>query len=139
MCVAGVMFGRADLPQEYGVVINQDDTPGSFAHAVYSLAQQETSARALPCEPAADGKERLRLINPRIYVDDIHAVPLKISGDDKNSTIRKVVVTNTASALFANRLTNALEPLDQKVVFFGAGYGTDDTFMTPVGELYGVE
>ena len=33
----------------------------------------------------------------------------------------------------------AANPADFKAVFFGAAFGEGDTFVTPLGELYGVE
>ncbi|MGZ5174899.1 MAG: CHASE2 domain-containing protein [Burkholderiales bacterium] len=84
------------------------------------------------------------LINPRVYASGLCPVPLVVRKPDSASEKRAdtwcpLNDDPNSTQPFAQRLNSALKPLKNRVVFFGAGYGGDDTFLTPLGELYGVE
>lgn len=46
---------------------------------------------------------------------------------------------SNAGQSFADRFGCELTKADYRAVFFGAGFGESDTYLTPLGEVYGVE
>jgi hypothetical protein len=116
---AAVRFGDAKVPVEYGVVTKQYVDPDSLAQAAVA-AWGATVAGSVP----ANG---MRHIDPRKY--EAGLVPVAVGPD----------AAATRGAL-ARALTEAQRRgVGPVAVFFGAGYGEVDTFVTPLGELYGVE
>jgi hypothetical protein len=156
-----VRFGNADLPVEYGVVVNQFARGDSFAGAAHDLYDQlnpnrHTAAKqsALPVSAAhanatpatADmPKEReseLERINPRLYVSGILPVSYTEESKEEDATrsrIQPQPSTKEQVRRFQQRLTEALKQVPDRVVFYGGAYGMDDVFVTPLGQLYGVE
>jgi CHASE2 domain-containing sensor protein len=98
-------------------------------------------------QPGPSAQHRERLINPRVYATAVCPVPLKVSAAPAEEQLdaRRADTwcplndSRDANLPFAQRLNDTLRPLEEKVVFFGAAYGPEDTFLTPLGELYGVE
>jgi hypothetical protein len=137
---AHVQFRRAELPAEYGLVITQYTNNDTFANAVYGLYRGKQNK----AESSAPTEQTTSLINPRVYASGVCPVPLIVPKPDAESEKRADTWCPlndelNAKVPFLQRLNNALQPLKRRVVFFGAGYGHDDTFLTPLGELYGVE
>lgn len=110
---AGIKFGQAQLPVNYGLVIGEDSSPTSFAAQARKLVGKHTNHSQ---------KDR---IDPREYA---RITPITIS--ELNSQANSKVYLTAA-------LDKTMRP--DRVAFYGAAFGKDDIFMTPVGEVYGVE
>ena len=127
-----VTFGLAGLPVEYGLVIKQYCDPNTLAASAYALsAKLKGSRRNCVDEATRHTKRNTELIDPRKYLSGV--VPVAVgSAADLSERIEV--------ALTAGRPSSAADnPADFKAVFFGAAFGEGDTFVTPLGELYGVE
>lgn len=121
----GVTLAHAVLPVNYGLVIKQYCDPHALAAAAYRQAAPPGDLRC--AEP--------RFIDPRKYVSGVIPLPLSALAD--------------GAGTFEGRLGEALRAHGAgdeagragsvRAVFFGAAYGQGDTFVTPLGELYGVE
>jgi hypothetical protein len=157
MLASGVEFGGADLRVNNGMTLEQSDDERTFGAAVHRARKQEqltgaqrdvllhecTSA-AQPAQPAGRSKR----INALLYGSSICPVPLKVKGAAAQQTSREdglgsetqcPASTTAGPGEFSTRLNAALKPVRPRILFFGAGYGEDDVFFTPVGMLYGVE
>jgi hypothetical protein len=126
-----VTFGLAGLPVEYGLVIKQYCDPNTLAASAYALSAKLKDARRNCVDEAIHRSERnTELIDPRKYLSGV--VPVAVgSGADLTRRIELKLTADQPSA--------AANPADFKAVFFGAAFGEGDTFVTPLGELYGVE
>ena len=127
-----VTFGLAGLPVEYGLVIKQYCDPNTLAAAAYGLSAKLKDARRNCIDDAArHSKRNTELIDPRKYLSGV--VPFAVgSGADLSKRIELKLTADKPSDAAANLA-------DFKAVFFGAAFGEGDTFVTPLGELYGVE
>jgi hypothetical protein len=136
-----VTFGRAVLPVEYGLVIKQYCAPDLMAVSAYDLWSQRMQANKEAYEvnecieaardPARHVKGASQHIDPRRYLSG--AVPVAVSAAPGfSSQLDRALGTDSS----ASTATNGAE---FQAVFFGAAYGEGDTFVTPLGELYGVE
>jgi hypothetical protein len=125
-------FGRAVLPVEYGLVIRQYCDPDTLAASAYVLSAKLKGPRK-NCidEETRHAKRNTELIDPRKYLSGV--VPFAVgSATDLSKRIELKLTADQPSGAAAN-------PADFKAVFFGAAFGEGDTFVTPLGELYGVE
>lgn len=123
---AGVRFGNAKLPFEYGVVLTYYSHPAALAQV----------ARTSYCAHAAD--KRCRDFSagnaqsaPKNHLDP--SLPLEAT---------KAMLNFQLSSSLAPKAINdgiSTHNLRDKVVFLGATYGGDDRFLTPLDEKYGVE
>ncbi|MGZ8272707.1 MAG: hypothetical protein ACXWUM_02245, partial [Burkholderiaceae bacterium] len=121
-----VTFGHPRLPVKYGLVIKQYCHPDSLAGAAYTLAAMriDTPQSNVRCtEP--------EYIDPRKYLSGVITVPL--SAPPPTS---KALQERLEDRLEADSARGAI---GVHAVFFGAAFGQADTFVTPLGELYGVE
>jgi hypothetical protein len=127
-----VTFGLAGLPVEYGLVIKQYCDPNTLAASAYALsAKLKDSRRNCIDEATRHSKRNAELIDPRKYLSGV--VPIAVgSAADLSKRIELKLTADQLSDTAAN-------PADFKAVFFGAAFGEGDTFVTPLGELYGVE
>lgn len=115
---AGVAFGDATLPIRYGLVTEVEceaDTLAFVAFDRYSPAERKKNC--------LERKERDLRVSPRQYRTGLQA----ISVADLRAAAR-----NEPGSLHA-----AMSELP--VVFFGSAHGDGDTFLTPLGTMYGVE
>ena len=118
-----VTFGLAGLPVEYGLVIRQYCDPNTLAASAYSKSEKLKGSRTNCIEDARGRLSRdAEHIDPRKYLSGV--VPFAIG----------------ASSDLSQRLARATDiPANFKAVFFGAAFGEGDAFVTPLGDLYGVE
>ena len=125
-------FGLAGLPVEYGLVIKQYCDPNTLAASAYALsAKLKGSRRNCVDEATRHSKRNTELIDPRKYLSGV--VPVAVgSAADLSQRIEVALTAGRPSS-------GADNPADFKAVFFGAAFGEGDTFVTPLGELYGVE
>ena len=125
-------FGRAVLPVEYGLVIRQYCDPDTLAASAYALSTKlKHSRRNCIDEAIRHSKRNAELIDPRKYLSGV--VPFALgSAPDLSKRIELKLTADQPSDAAAN-------PANFKAVFFGAAFGEGDTFVTPLGELYGVE
>ena len=149
---AGVTFGRPELPLEYGgLVIKQYCDPGSLAGAAHLLIptqQNKCIGRTLEelergTETSPKQHQHREYIDPRKYRNGVVSIKLKeVPGKDAD--------VDPEIEPFEVRLRRELGIIDPqpsaapaetnfKGVFFGAGFSEDDTFLTPIGKIYGVE
>ncbi len=131
MVEAGVRFGSAELPITYGLVIKEYDDPNTFADQARklpapTLQNENYSGDCIARGPAFDPRKSSRkLIDPRQYRRGID--PVLLADPD-------------SAEPFAERLSRALaKQAKSHAVFFGAGYGEGDVYLSPLGEVYGVE
>lgn len=118
---AGVVFGDATLPVRYGLVTQVDCKPDTLAAVALAQRPREEADNCLK------HKNLDLLINPRQYLTGLRAIAVA----DLPSR-RAALETELGSAL------DAL-PSELPAVFFGGTYGDGDTFLTPLGIMYGVE
>ena len=121
-----VTFGHALLPVKYGLVIKQYCHPDSLAGAAYTLAamrNDKTPANTRCTEP--------EYIDPRKYLSGVITVPVSAPPGAARTLQERL-----EDHLVADPAGGAT---DVEAVFFGAAFGQVDTFVTPLGELYGVE
>ncbi|VVO27641.1 CHASE2 domain-containing protein [Pseudomonas fluorescens] len=137
---AKIAFGDPNLPIRYGLVTKIEceekklaavaldaaiavdrEVPSDTAVAVKKL----TNASTNPCRGEQEKKQSKEfLINPKQYVMGLRPV----------STYK----LSTQRELFSE-WPGLPPPWQLPVVFFGGSYGEDDTYLTPLGTMYGVE
>jgi CHASE2 domain len=114
----------------YGLVTKIDCTPDSLAALAYLSQPDRHFTNCLdeidPPKPARKGCDDPieypdLLINPSQYLLGLRAIPAN-----------QLLPLNSP-------LTPIPVPYHLPVVFFGSGYGEDDTYSTPLGTMYGVE
>lgn len=123
METAGVKFGHAHLPVEYGLVIKRHTDPESFVG--------RARIATLSAHQSQQHEKKTDHIDPRQYA---RVKPILISDLDKMPNAKDYLseVLGKTKAFDASKAP-------PRVAFFGAAYGKDDLFMTPIGEVYGVE
>ncbi len=114
MQLKGLRFGHAKVPVEHGLVIRNYVGSGSIVGVASGAKEGDDRSKGQEDEVP-------KRINPRTYRREVTPVlslgkVLKLPDVDRK------------------------KELGGKVVFFGAGYGSEsDTYITPVGEIYGAE
>ena len=100
--------------------------------SAYALSAKLKDARRNCVDEATHHSKRdTEVIDPRKYLSGV--VPIAVgSGADLSKGIELKLTADQPLGAAAN-------PADFKAVFFGAAFGEGDTFVTPLGELYGVE
>lgn len=130
---SGVTFGNAMLPIKYGLVIKQYCGPGTLAGAAYALSMKNAA------EKRKNDCSEPEHIDPRKYLSAV--IPISVSAPPGSSrTLRErlddAMAPDPGNGQPGERPARAGRP---DAVFFGAAHGQGDTFITPLGELYGVE
>ncbi|MGH8763395.1 MAG: CHASE2 domain-containing protein [Nitrosospira sp.] len=118
---AGVRFGNARLPLEYGVVLSYYSHPAALAQV----------ARASYCASVRDKR-----------CESARSAPKSHSDSPPSFEEHKPMLNfQQSSSLAPQAINDGISPhkLHGKVVFLGATYGGDDLFLTPMDEKYGVE
>ena len=125
-------FGHAVLPVEYGLVIRQYCKADTLAASAYTLSSKlRGSRRNCIDELTRHSKRDPELIDPRQYLSGV--VPVAVGSASG-------LAERLELELSANKPSNSTANSgDFKAIFFGAAFGESDTFVTPLGELYGVE
>lgn len=130
---AGIRFGDAALPVSYGMTLNYftDD------RTLYAAARRDTVTGAVTGAATAPTRKH-RKIDVSAYTAKLQPVLTSWTDTPVAETADYTDTDLTASLL---ELLPAPAPDNDRnrVVFFGAGYGEEDTYLTPVGKLYGVE
>lgn len=134
-------FGDADILVNYGLAIRQYCRPDTLAAAAFQAWARTRPAGSAPgneCVPVAGDAKTAEphepvYIDPRLYRTGV--VPLALSAEP-GSPERAALLDGVLKAQ-AGSLRDAND--GWQAVFFGAGYGGDDLFVTPLGDLYGVE
>lgn len=116
-----VVFGNGDVPVRYGVHAELSEEPESLVRVVESKA----TGRPL----AAVHGEHARRLDPRQLLKGVQILPI--------SEFPRAALTTELTAQLNE--TAKQNPHKKRVVFFGGAYGTDDLFLSAVGEIYGVE
>ena len=125
-----VMFGNGDIPERYGM-----------SHSFYLDEKSIFAAarRASGTEHEAEKTDVLvarkkLMIDPRTYMGKLTV----ISTSQLNSWtgLKSLICGDTGDGCLEDGIgrSNA-----ERVVYFGAAYGGDDLFTTPLGKVYGVE
>ena len=138
---SGVNFGRAVLPVDYGLVIKQYCAPDAMAVTAYDLWTQRQRAHNEAHEvnecieaardPARKSKGASQHIDPRRYLSGVVPIAASAQPGFDGQLDRALGTDPSANAAPGGAGFHA--------VFFGAAYGEGDTFVTPLGDLYGVE
>jgi hypothetical protein len=153
-----IYFAAAYAEAEYGVVVYHNNNDNSALPAVVhalaespnGLTKQALFGRCAPPQPQSPDSPDRKLISPVAYRSGLITVPIwpdataaqaqsEVPGTDPSCS------EEMKSQAYPARLNCALKQLAQithgrtRVVFLGAGYGFDDSFVTPVGDFYGVE
>lgn len=124
----GVRFGDAALPVNYGMVLHYY-TGGRTLYAAARRHDRDPQPIADDASPPSLDHQR---IDVRAYMTKLVPVLASWTDTPEDGPARDDDLTGTLLALWD-------KPLKDKVVFFGAGFGQEDTYLTPVGKLYGVE
>ncbi|NBB12272.1 CHASE2 domain-containing protein [Pseudomonas sp. SLFW] len=118
-----VSFADPTLKVSYGLVTRQACTPQSMAATAF---ERYTDPSTRPHNCLEEGEHASLIINPGQYGTGLRAIPLG------QMPSRQIDSRRNARTHF--------EPLYRlPVVFFGSGFGEDDTYSTPLGTMYGVE
>lgn len=129
----GAEFGHALLPSEWGLVVKHYCDHDALAVVAYRMDPPRRAWGRRHCfqpSPESGGSVHDRaksFIDPRHYRGRI--APVDVSPSDT----------------FRGRITEALTAIrtspddHRRVVFVGGTWGEGDSYVTPVGELYGVE
>lgn len=105
----GVRFGNASLPEEYGLLMSHYTGDAFFARLAVDGYRGDVAAHAgTPLPP-------IERIDTRRYPEG-----------------------NGLELMSADALPGAAAKLAGKAVFFGAAFGEEDLFLTPLGFVYGV-
>ena len=129
--LAGVRFGDAALPVSYGITL--DHYSGS--RTLYEAARRESVTAPIADEATPPSREHRR-IDARAYTRKLQYVLTSWTDPDGGTRLPDEDLTATLGKLLPP--PDEANPLN-RVVFFGAGYGQEDTYLTPFGRLYGVE
>lgn len=136
---AGISFGDAALPVSYGMTLKyfaDDRTLNAEARRI-ATARRNTDETGAADDGVAHLHTRRKI--------DIHAYSAKLLPVLTSSTDTLVPETNEyTDGKLVEKLTKVLpapakDGSSNRVVFFGIGHGEEDTFLTPIGLLYGVE
>lgn len=111
----GVAFGSAKLNIKFGLVLDADIGRASLAGK--ACEELDSHYRKGICLTSESTSKR-ETINPQIYLHRLSNVKLSELLNHENSADKKI---------------------NGQVVFFGGKWGEDDTYLTPIGELFGVD
>ncbi|MDB6142215.1 MAG: hypothetical protein JWP80_1259 [Pseudomonas sp.] len=131
MIAAHIQFGDPSLDVRYGLITAIECRPDSLAAKAFYAVQKAVSPKVTPDCLGQPGEIKVRgKVSVMEYAD------LLINPSQYLSALRPVRVSDlsTENLAAAHRPSNPVT-----VVFFGAGYGEDDSYLTPVGTLYGVD
>lgn len=119
-----ILFGDVALPVSYGVTLGYFTGPDTLHGSVVQAAGRDIVSRP--------GQKP---IDESAYTTGLKQVLTSWTDDfsDDGRTYTDKDLKDTLDALWRG------VPVEDRIVFFGAGYGKEDTFLTPVGTLYGVE
>ncbi|WP_069082771.1 CHASE2 domain-containing protein [Pseudomonas sp. TCU-HL1] len=123
MTNATVAFGDASLPISFGLVTKVDCKADGLAAVAF---QQYSPKQAVNCVGDEHSTQRF-LINPRQYFTGLRA------SDTADLPSRSPWIQDQPEVKFRELA------YELPVVFFGGGYGEGDTYLTPLGTMYGVE
>lgn len=136
-----VSFGHAHIPVNFGLAISQYCEPDTMAAVAFQLWAQKWPEGSRPkseCIPKADDKTAARsheprIIDPRQYRTGV--IPLALAHEPGSE--QRAELLNGMLLSDVGRNSTATD--GWQAVFFGAGYGSDDLFVTPIADLYGAE
>lgn len=136
-----VSFGRADLQEDYGLTIKQEECrPDTLAGAAFVAWAQQQPGHARAKDECvanmsggnADRKPKRVVVDPRQYRRGV--VLLELAGEPGSSEREDLLRRTLAQRRGGTGATDGWQ-----AVFFGAAYGADDLFVTPLGDRYGAE
>lgn len=126
---ACVYFASGELPIEYGIVLSYYDRPGTLARTAETLWKNE-----IPCD-------RALVSSPRSL--DFSETKKQVLNFQASHRVVKEGIEIAKLLTAADEGADVAEPLKVdlrgKVVFFGARWGQDDQFLTPIDEMHGVD
>jgi hypothetical protein len=124
-----VAFGSGDVPVSYGMTNTYFSSGDTLSGAVEKILGMTSRSRNHD-DSMDDGY--VRVIDPRTYGHGMKAKTIQAG-------MSREVITGLVndSLLLRPTPTDGFSP--HRVVFFGIGEGDVDTFLTPVGKIYGVE
>lgn len=135
----GVRFGNASLPVEHGFVFRRYISPRMFSMVVYCL--DEYGWNNTPLEE----KDSVCLCSQSLNAP--YALDRLINFNNNGPGVKTALIN--FKPYVSSRITTTLPELSDReeaystlkdrVVFFGARYGQDDSFLTVLGDMYGVD
>ena len=114
-----VIFGNGDIPERFGMsnwFYFDDNSFHGAARRASGVKEHQEVASVLVA------RERL-MIDPRAY----------------KGRLEIISISDVKTGELTARIRGAEKSSSERVVYFGAAYGGDDLFATPLGRLYGVE
>jgi CHASE2 domain-containing sensor protein len=141
----GVHFGNATLPVEHGLVLHRYIHPQIFSTVVYCLEKygqggnpdkkKDSVCLVTPESQSSSASDPLdQLIN-----FDSNVPSVKTGLINFQSYVASGMTTRTTTLPELKKTNKASSALNDKIVFFGARYGQDDSFLTVLGNMYGVD
>jgi hypothetical protein len=140
-----ITFANGDIPVEYGLTLKFPRQRDSFSKMVRFMADGCERAPLTERHCHDSEWEREAFIDSRTYVNDIDVILVKDTttaparDPERKQLIDKQQLTDKIAESLDSLLPLHGEQAPRKVVFFGAAYGEDDRFLTPIGYLYGLE
>lgn len=117
----GVEFGTVDISARYGLVTQARCTDGT-------QTVKAAKKSGLPFHNECPKRTGMKLINPSQFFKGLVI-----------SAVRDSPSRNPGGAPLIGADARVKPAYDQPIVFFGGSYGIDDTYLTPLGVMYGVE
>lgn len=124
----GIRFGSGAIALEAGIVQKQFVHPDTLAAQALSSLTPPEGRRT-----AAHGS-----VHSVSHQEDFDVEQMLVSASIKELNFKKFTSEVTATTWSAWSANPSSLPLQGKNVFFGANYGEDDRFLTPIDDLYGV-
>lgn len=129
----GILFGNGKLPVQFGFVQQQYDHKGTLAAVAHGFAN----------DTVANHQKEPVVLGPAQHATDDKA-PVMAAIDNDAHALKPLnfrAYGSDVRSLSWNEWRNdeAAVKLQGKTVFFGSAYDTDDRFITPIDDLYGVD
>lgn len=146
----GVLFGFPELPVKHGWVNKYYEDPCALAKLAYDSATSPSiscSKRAIENlkDSSVGGIDQGKLgeIDTRTYKQGLKLIELNTRNPDTRDTCGELFKDRLGCMIGfkvdSSQAANTAKKHNFKAVFFGAGFGETDIFVTPLGTLYGVE
>ena len=131
-----VIFGHGDIPERFGMsnMFFFDE------HSFFTAARRASGSEENTDSTSVRVARKKLLIDPRAYKGKLTVITTSEGKTGAGLTSLICDVTRGGCQDSGSVPTTPVQKPDAgRVVYFGAAYGGDDLFTTPLGKLYGVE